>query len=269
VSPNGRNVYVASALPGAVAAFARDKSTGVLTQLGDPDGCIVASSTSGCTTGTGLDGAFTIAVSPNGKNVYVGAQGSGSEGTLAVFSRDKKTGTLTQLADPDGCLSEVARTGCTTVTRLGRPVDVVVSPNGKSVYVTSGEIDTVAVLSRDTKTGRLTQATGTSACVSLGGAGGCASGVGLDRPGLLAVSRDGKSVYVAASTSGAVAMFARDKRTGGLTQLVPGCVSQGGTGGCASGTALAGAAGIVVSRDGKNAYVTAPDSGAIAVFARD
>src|SRR5262249_25771163 len=90
----------------------------------------------------------------------------------------------------------------------------------KSVYVTSGEIDTVAVLSRDTKTGRLTQATGTSACVSLGGAGGCASGVGLDRPGLLAVSRDGKSVYVAASMSGAGAMFARDKRTGGLTQLV-------------------------------------------------
>ena len=54
------------------------------------------------------------------------------------------------------------------------------------------------------------------------------------------MSRDGKSVYVASSHSDAVAVFARNRRTGVLTQLdgEDGCVDNDGEEGCADGRAL-------------------------------
>jgi hypothetical protein len=58
-------------------------------------------------------------------------------------------------------------------------------------------------------TGDLTQPAGAAGCVSETGAGPCADGHGLSGPVWVAVSADGKSVYVAASDSGAVARFNR------------------------------------------------------------
>ncbi|MEK6272897.1 MAG: hypothetical protein AABM42_09665 [Actinomycetota bacterium] len=57
-------------------------------------------------------------------------------------------------------------------------------------------------------TGDLTQPAGSAGCVSQTGAGPCADGHGLDHPFSVAVSADGKSVYVA-SVSDAVARFNR------------------------------------------------------------
>jgi DNA-binding beta-propeller fold protein YncE len=55
-------------------------------------------------------------------------------------------------------------------------------------------------------TGDLTQPAGTAGCVSQSGGGGCANGHGLnDGPAGVAVSPDGKSVYVASFDSYAVA----------------------------------------------------------------
>ena len=101
----------------------------------------------------------------------------------------------------------------------------------------------MAVFARDRRTGALTQLPGTDACVSEDGTGGdCADGVALDCPQGVAVSPDGRNVYVASSSAHAVAVFARDRRTGALTQLAgtDACVSEDGTGGdCADGVALA------------------------------
>ncbi len=60
-------------------------------------------------------------------------------------------------------------------------------------------------------TGDLTQPAGTAGCISEMGSGPCADGHGLDGPRSVAVSPDGKSVYVASavSGSGAVARFNR------------------------------------------------------------
>ena len=54
------------------------------------------------------------------------------------------------------------------------------------------------------------------------------------------MSRDGKNVYVASVGGDAVAVFARDRRTGALTQLdgEDGCVDNRGDEGCADGRAL-------------------------------
>ena len=91
-------------------------------------------------------------------------------------------------------------------------------------------------------TGELTQLSGTAGCVSETGTGGaCADGKALDFAAGLAISPDGKSVYVASLNSDAVAVFQRDTTTGELTQLAgtAGCISETGSGGdCADGKAL-------------------------------
>ena len=55
----------------------------------------------------------------------------------------------------------------------------------------------VARLNRNPTTGAITQPAGTAGCVSQTGAGPCADGHGLNGPHSVAVSADGKSVYVA------------------------------------------------------------------------
>ena len=57
----------------------------------------------------------------------------------------------------------------------------------------------MARLNRNTTTGAITQPAGTAGCVSETGAGPCADGHGLDGPCSVAVSPDGKSVYVASN----------------------------------------------------------------------
>ena len=120
--------------------------------------------------------------------------------------------------------------------------------------------------------GELTQLGGTDGCVrETPVAGDCADGFALVGAFSVAVSRDGKNVYVASATSDAVAVFARDKLTGKLLQLGSqgGCVSETGTGGlCANGKALDGAQSVAVSPDGKHVYVASFGSAAVAVFMR-
>jgi sugar lactone lactonase YvrE len=59
-------------------------------------------------------------------------------------------------------------------------------------------------------TGGLTQPAGAAGCVSETGSGHCADGHALTRAGSVAISPDGKSVYVASSyPSNAVARFNR------------------------------------------------------------
>ena len=84
-----------------------------------------------------------------------------------------------------------------------------VSPDGKSVYVAAVNSDAVARLNRNTTTGAITQPAGSAGCVSETGAGPCADGHGLVAPRSVAVSADGKSVYVASYGSDAVARFNR------------------------------------------------------------
>jgi 6-phosphogluconolactonase (cycloisomerase 2 family) len=92
----------------------------------------------------------------------------------------------------------------------------------------------------------------------------------------VALSPDQRNVYTAAGTvplppddHGAIGVFARDGRTGGVTQL--GCLKRPGTPegdqGCAVGRALGGMRFVVVSPDGRNLY--AAGAGGIAVFRRD
>ncbi len=152
---------------------------------------------------------------------------------------------------------------CVATPHAGGLWNVAVAADGKTAYGTAWDDDALLVFDRDPATGRLTQRT----CFSEAGVGGCPAAFGLHEPDGVALSGDGKSLYVA-SWDGALATFKRDP-AGGLT--FTGCFSgdkssAGVANKCALGRGLSGARDVHVSADDKNVY--AGPAGAIASFSR-
>jgi DNA-binding beta-propeller fold protein YncE len=264
ISPDGRNAYVASAGSNAVAIFDRG-ADGTLTQKPAAGGCISDSVNAPCVDGTGLAGAYSVTVSPDGKNAYVASAISDS---VAIFDR-AADGTLTQKPGAPGCISDSgAPPPCIDVSGLDQPTGVTISPDGASAYVASNVSDAVAVFDRAAD-GTLTQKLGTAACISQTGVAPCVAGKALDGARTVTVSPDGKSAYVASDASDAVAVFDR-AANGTLTQKPgpAGCISETGAGPCADATGVDGAFSVTVSPDGRNAYVASTASNAVAVFDR-
>ncbi len=127
VSPDGDNVYVAAPGSDAVDTFARNSSTGALTQATDGTGCIVGVALAGCTTGVQLAGADAVAVSPNGASVYVTSLGSNS---VTAFTRTTNTGQLTQLTGTSACVINLLAVDCSLGRKLSSPEGLAVSPDG-------------------------------------------------------------------------------------------------------------------------------------------
>lgn len=311
VSPDGNHAYAVSLYSsadgsssqpgGTLVAFARNKATGRLTQLPGVDGCIrdVDAPSNGVTlpctlTAKGLSGAKTVAVSPDGKHVYVAALNNAA---IAAFSRNPLTGAVRQLAGSGACVQEHLEGD------LDCPVQVkgihgirwlTVSLDGKHVYAASSASDAIAAFARNPTTGVLTQLAGAGACIEDRKARprtNCPStGIGLNHPRTITVSPDGKSVYVASNSSDkyyndptnpangdAVSAFARNPTTGVLTQLsgAAACIedrqASSSTECPTVGRGLYEAFHVTVSPDSKHVYVSSHshNTGAIAVFARN
>lgn len=284
ISADGKNVYTVSGVgsQGALAVFARNRTTGALRE----SGCVLRMLTRVCQTGLGLETPIAVAVAPDGKLVVTAAQNGRSVGLY----RRAKNGALTPAGSlrgldhpsglafrPDGSLLLVA-TARGIVSFLRRPSGLLERGSGPSPCDAYRGCNAVAFAPGG--------AEGTFAyAVSGGGAHGSISTFAVARDGRLslmpptaahaikqpfsvAVSADGKNVYVAASVSSGVAIFARDRVTGALTQT--GCVTATGSqGACAKYVGLGGAWSVAVSKDGKNAYVASYGSSTVAVFARD
>jgi DNA-binding beta-propeller fold protein YncE len=269
ISPDGRNVYVASSNSNAIAVFKRNARTGELTQPAGAAGCISARGAGGCATGIGLEDPNSVTVSPDGRNVYATSLNSDA---IDIFARNPATGALTQASGGGGCIANVATTGCTTGRALYGPDVVVASPDGRNVYVGAFKGSSLAVFTRDPATGALAQPAGTGGCVADTSypIAGCATGVALASPEGLAISPDGDNLYAAAALGNALDMFSRNSSTGALTQGAggAGCIVQAPLAGCTTGTQLGGADAVAISPDGDDVYVTSVLSNSVTAFAR-
>ena len=205
VSPDGKSVYVASYSGSAVVRLVRDTTTGAISQPAGTAGCISGTGAGPCVDGFGIDTPESIAISADGKNVYVA---SFSRDAVVRLIRDTTTGAITQPAGSAGCIGETG-SPCADGRGLNGVFSVAISPDGKSVYVASYTGSSVMRLVRDTTTGAITQPAGTAGCVSEDGSGPCADGHGLALPTGVTVSADGKSLYVASANSDAVARLNR------------------------------------------------------------
>ena len=265
LSPDGKNVYVASSKSDAIATFRRDARGGTLTQLKGAAGCIAVKGASGCATAIGLDGPNSVAVSPDGRNVYATSRGSNS---ITVFHRNQSSGALSQLPASAGCISGLPVPVCAAGRALLGPDVIVISPSGSNVYVGSFFGNAVAVFDRDRASGALTQPGDAGGCIAEA-TSGCAVGIALGAPEGMAISGDGASLYVASALSNAVVTLARDRSTGTLTQATDGsgCIVNSPLTGCATGVQLSGA-NAVAFNPGGDVYVTSLFSNSVTSFTR-
>jgi 6-phosphogluconolactonase (cycloisomerase 2 family) len=181
VSPDGANVYAAGA---RTLTFARDPATGALTELDwhGPRG-------------------QTLAISPDGRWVYVGVQGD-SSGAIQVAARDPSSGVLTHVS---------SYTGRAGAPRIGNVNDIALSLDGRQLYVAQTNDDGIQVLNADPESGALSFAEADYSNPRDGPMRGA--------PGEIELSPDGRFLYAA---DGGLTAFARDARTGALTPAATG-----------------------------------------------
>jgi DNA-binding beta-propeller fold protein YncE len=204
VSPDNKGVYVASSNSNAITRFDRDP-TGALTYRG----CTSSDLSSGCAVinnQAALGFARGVAVSPDNKSVYVASLASNA---ITRFDRDPTNGALT-FRD---CITS-ASSGCAVngAAGLGGAFGVAASADGEGVYVASLDSDAIVRLDRDPTNGALTY----EGCFTSGPSGCAVNGVaGLAGARRVAVSADGRSVYVASFDGSAIVRL--DRATPTLT----------------------------------------------------
>ncbi len=267
VSPDGKNVYVASSKSNAIAIFGRNAKTGRLIQPRGTAGCVAAKGAGGCARAIGLDGPNSVAVSANGRMVYATSRTSNS---ITSFRRNGESGALRQLPPKAaGCISALPIPGCSPGRALLGADVVVISPDAKNVYAGSFFGNAVAVFTVAEKSGVLTQPSGAAGCIAEAAKEGCAPGVALGAVEGLAVSRTGSNVYAAAALSNALAVLNRNPETGALTQASEGsgCIVDSPLGGCSNGVELSGANAVATSPGSEVVYATSLFSNSVTAFA--
>jgi DNA-binding beta-propeller fold protein YncE len=256
VGPDGSSVYVAGTLSQRLAHFLRNDPQGGLAY----DGCLEGQPFCLPTPPTPLNRPHRVAVSPDGRSVYVAVTDSAA---IAHFIAAGPHGQLVYA----GCLADDAAQGCVDLpgTPLTGAWGVAVSPDGRSVYVAAAGSDSLARFVANAPEGRLTYA----GCLANTAAPNCTDlpGAPLDEARSVAVSPDGRSVYVASSASGSIAHFFRDPE-GQIAY--DGCLANDDVDGCANlpGAPIAGAYGVAVSPNNRSVYVVSADSGSLAHFVR-
>ncbi|MDQ3664630.1 MAG: beta-propeller fold lactonase family protein, partial [Actinomycetota bacterium] len=205
---DGENLYATAYAGDAVAVFARDGTTGALTQLPGADGC-VAELGDGvtCADGVGLDGSHDVRSSADGSHVYVAANESDA---VTIYARDTATGALA----PSGCVSRAPLDGCGSTARgIDGVQAVALSPGDDSVYGAAVADDALSSFAREATSGDMSQLAETAGCISETGSGGaCDDGVALDAGAALTVTSDGRFAYAVAAGSDAITTYERGAR---------------------------------------------------------
>jgi 6-phosphogluconolactonase (cycloisomerase 2 family) len=219
-----------------------------------------------CKQVVGLGDSQSVVVSADGRSVY--ATG-GSTSTLVSFGRNPKTGKLT----PAGCITSESTAGvssCAPAAAIGGANRLLISPNGRWLYVAAEASGAVSTFARDPKTGKLRQVS----CI--GGDDNsvdpaCAAGRAIRFPQALALSPDGKQLYVTV-TDGIVTLLVNPV-SGELTEPIGtvACLSfnEAHDPDCGVAGSLDGAFGIAIAPDGRQLYVGSYNSNAVTQYARN
>lgn len=235
VSPDGRQVFVSSTTRDAVAVFDRDPNSGSLNFR-----TVFREGVDGV---DGLEAAESIAISPDGKQIFVAGRDSDA---LAVFDRDIDSGSLT--------FNTSFKDGIDGIDGLEAAESVAISPDGSQIFVVGREDDALAVFERNANSGELTFNTTFKDNTN---------GVdGLDSPSSVTTSPDGRQIFVTSTADRALAVFDRDSSTGDLTFNT---VFKDNTNGIDK---LALPIAVAVSPDGRQVLVASKEN-ALSIFDRD
>eukprot|EP00968_Pinguiococcus_pyrenoidosus_P028632 scaffold8007_cov267-Pinguiococcus_pyrenoidosus.AAC.1 len=203
-----------------------------------------------------LDGAISATASPDGKHVYMVAR---HDGVVSTFSRNANSGTLTFV----GGGKDVRRTHRQRTDGMTGAAHVTVSPDGRHVYMVAFHDDTVSTFSRNASSGTLTFV----GMLKDGQRIDWKRVDGLAGAASVAVSPDGRHVYVVAFREDAVSTFSRDPGSGRLTYV--GVLKDGQVDKGKVVDGLYRASSITVSPDGKHVYVSGSSDQALSILARD
>lgn len=272
ISPDGKNVYVASLGSEAISEFSRN-TEGALAAIAGNE-CIGGTG-SGCpiNTAIGLHEVITTVVSPDGADLYAAAGAKDPESDVAAFAREPGTGVLKQLAGEEGCIGTVA--GCAEAKVIEGSESLAISPDGKNVYANSFDNSAIVELERNSTTGALAQLSEPNGCLAhekIGSTASCSLANGIGNPLGVAISPGGEDVYASSSNEDDEAEFTRNAETGALTAFPAPyeCIGKVGknTCGTSNATGIAGARRVTVSPDGKNLYVAGQNDHSVVELAR-
>ncbi len=276
VSPDAKNVYVASAAgggsdQGALAAFTRNPGTGTLTELN----CVGETAGNGCATaGDGLSQASGVSVSPDGQTIYVTSSDFGG-GAVAAFARNQTTGAI---GAELGCISENATGTCLDGHGLTNTQDV--AATNQAVYVAAADPTTGGLTSFARGAGGALGAE--TACFNQLGMDGCTTDSVVRNVNAVVIASDGHVAY-ATGEGGITTTFIVSYRIdqNGALSARSGCVvdQPAASGGCRPGnqgfsdaTDLAVAPDhrvYVAGIDGGSDGAASPDPGGISALAVD
>ena len=191
-----------------------------------------------------LDRVNGVAASPDGRHVYAISE---DDNAITVFARSQTTGRLTH--------SESFRNGQNNIQGMLGVYDVLISPDGKHVYVCGYQDGTIVALERDNASGTL------SYLFHLQDNQGDTDALS----GILYMdmSPDGNHLYAVSPDENAISIFSRDVLTGDLTLVNK---AQDGINGVEN---FQYPIYPVVSPNGKNVYVSSYDDSSIVVFSRN
>jgi len=254
---------IASALVAASVAF------GAPGQL-SPRGCLDVAGPGGpddCgRTAPGLDGASDIAISPDGRSVYVTAF---DDDAIVHLRRNRSNGSLRAA----GCIEDEGgvATGCArSVDGLNGAIAVEVSPNGRHVYTVAYHDSTLLHFKRNPRSGKLVRKSciddADLAVVDDVCPGGAES---LSGPQDVALSPDARSLYVPSQLDSGIVTFNVNRR--GKPRF-RNCIEDDDkiTDDCpGEREGLFSAQAVTVTPNGRQVYVAASGDSAIVHFGRN
>jgi 6-phosphogluconolactonase (cycloisomerase 2 family) len=200
-SPDGRNAYLSCKLSGSVCVFQRSEHN-VVDRWNRVQVCIDEQERV-----QGLQHAGPLAVSPDGRDVYVASHSE----ALVCFRRDMD-GKLTYAAVLSGP-QKALKNGNDHIEFMDMPTSIAVSPDGRSVYVTDFGIHGIVCFERDGRSGAL-RCSGYERDEILNGHL-IPANRGLRMPRSVALSPDSKNLYIC-SAQGTLSTWKRNEDTGAL-----------------------------------------------------